>query len=122
MLINLRQIHEVLISLKLDDNSQSLVCESENLSQEKYLSVEPGNYLGAYIPSDTEPLQIVGNEVPQSALFKDTRNSNMVPFSELDRVAGGFLHLQADVGKKTHIILYYIYSIYVLTSNIDVSR
>ena len=102
---HLIQIHQVATYLELEDNSHSFLCTSENLSQEEYLSVQAGDYLAAYIPILTEPLQIVGNEVPQSALFRDTRifpqpfTLSTVPLSELERVEGGFLHLQADVGK-----------------------
>lgn len=104
----LEQVHQVVKDIPLSSQevgSNSFVCMSDLLNEEDYLNVSAGDYLATYIPTVSRPLQIVGNNVLKSFLYRDTRDfltsftSTRVRLSDLEVMNGGFLHLHADIGK-----------------------
>ena len=104
----LRQIHQVAMEIELSDPQEQIdpfLCMSKSLAAEDYLRVEAGDYLAVYLPTLSSPLLVVGQAAPQLMLYRDNRRfpqpftEDPVPLSRLDGLAGGFLHLQADVGK-----------------------
>lgn len=109
----LEQVHQVVKDIPLNSQqvgSNTFMCMIDILNEGDYLSVSAGDYLAAYIPTVSQPLQIVGNNVSKSFLYRDTRDLvpsftfTRVGFSDLEAIDGGFLHLRADVGKclSTH--------------------
>lgn len=109
----LEQVHQVVKDIPLNPQqlgSNTFMCMSDILNEGDYLSVSAGDYLATYIPTVSQPLQIVGNNVSKSFLYRDTRDLvpsftfTRVGFSDLEAIDGGFLHLRADVGKclSTH--------------------
>ena len=104
----LQRVHQVNMDVRLSSSqvgSDTFMCMGDILTESAYLNVSMGDYLAVYIPTLSEALQIVGDQVPQSMLYRDTRpflqpfTRNTVQFVKLQRVDGGFLHLQADIGK-----------------------
>ena len=104
----LSQIHQVAMEIELrnpQDQIDPFLCMSKSLDPEDYLRVEAGDYLAVYLPTLSWALLVVGQAAPQLMLYRDNRQfpgpftENSVPLSRLDGLAGGFLHLQGDVGK-----------------------
>ena len=105
----LQRVHDESVALELTRaqvGSNTFLCSSYHLNETDYLNVSMGDYLAAYIPpDDNQPLWIVGGDMPQSLLHRDTRDfvesfgSPTVLLSDLQEVEGGILHLYADVGK-----------------------
>ena len=99
------RVHHVVKDIRLNSQQarrNTFMCMSAFLNGEDYLSVSAGDYLATYIPTVNQPLQIVGNNVSKSFLYRDTRSSfssRIIGFSDLEVIDGGFLHLHADVGK-----------------------
>ena len=106
----LYRVHQVTVNTEVSDLqlNNSFFCTSRELDSEQYLKVEAGDYLAVYLPTLVTPLQVVGYAAPQLLLYRDGRRfpdpftRDTIPFSELDKLAGAFLHLQADIGKTYH--------------------
>ena len=110
----LRQMHQMSMDIELSnsqDQTAPFLCMTKSLRTEEYLRVEAGDYLAVYLPTLSRPLLVVGHSAPQLILYRDSRQfpdpftQSSVPLSQLDQLAGGFLHLQADVG-KIYCLLY----------------
>lgn len=104
----LERVHQVVKDIRLNSQQvrgNSFVCMSDFLNEGDYLNVSAGDYLATYIPTVSQPLQIVGNNASKSFLYRDARDLlpsftlRIVEFSDLEVIDGGFLHLHADVGK-----------------------
>ena len=104
----LERVYQVVKDIRLNSQQvqgNSFMCMNDTLNEGDYLSVSAGDYLAAYIPTANQPLQIIGNNVSKSFLYRDTRDLlpsftfTRVGFSDLEVIDGGFLHLHADVGK-----------------------
>ena len=104
----LQRIHDESVAVQLSltqVGSNTFMCASDYLAETNYLNVSMGDYLAAHISTGGNPLQIVGRDMPQSLLHRDSRNfslsftSPIVPFAKLQVLEGGILHLHADVGK-----------------------
>ena len=108
------RIHQVTLEYELRRSqveTDSFLCVNKSLDADNYLSVETGDYLAVYLPTLSQPLLAVGYAAPQLMLYRDIRRfpdpftQNTVLFSQLNGIAGGFLHLQADVGKNYSFML-----------------
>ena len=101
----LRQTHSLDRSFDLQQYTRSFVCQDHYYNENDTVHVLEGDYMAVYIPMYSEPLPVLGRDLPRMTVYEDSRSmstqyfSTTVRQSDLELEVGTAIHVSAEISE-----------------------